>query len=241
MGKWWKKHSIGDKVAIFTLIATILGIAIPVVGFIVGGSKPSLSEVQSSSTTWPTTSTSATTRTSAPDTSLTSDSTAISVTTSAPPAAPRTPVTVELASLEPVRTENFTNGNAVYNTGSISIAGETYPQSVITEIGPCGEGNSNRSVEFLLSRKYSRLHASAGIGDDAVDPTLRVRIQVLGDNRVLYSHNAVLGKALPIVDLNVRSVLRLQIRVNFLSGDPAPGGCVNGVAGLGDPILTQVG
>ena len=239
MGIRWRKLSLSDRVAILGLIVAILGIAIPVFGY-VGRNKRS-SDVQSSSTTWPISAPSTTIMSGrVPDTSQTSEST-IPVTTSAPPVAPRAPVTVELASLEPVARRSFTNGNDAYQPGTISIAGKTYPQSVITEIGPCGGSNSNRSVEFLLGRKYLRLLASAGINDDAVDPTLRVRIQVLGDNRILYSHNAALGKALPTVDLNVRSVLRVQVKVNFISGDSAPGGCVNGLAGLGDPTLTLVG
>ncbi|WP_181771591.1 protein kinase domain-containing protein [Amycolatopsis pittospori] len=124
-----------------------------------------------------------------------------SASVSAPPSSPALPAERYLGELEPVRGQFDSD----HQTGS--VAGKTYLHTVATRIYEC---NDPGSVEYNLSKGFRRLVASAGLDDNSPDSSLKVQLEIFGDDRKLLSTTTVLGKMVP-VDVDLTGVLRLKI------------------------------
>ncbi|ANN17066.1 hypothetical protein SD37_16380 [Amycolatopsis orientalis] len=126
---------------------------------------------------------------------------AVSTSTSAPPGSPSLPAERYLTELAPVR-GSFDSGQ---QTGA--IAGKTYLHTLATRVYECDGADF---AEYNLSKGFRRLVASAGLDDNSPDSTLKVQLEIFGDNRKLLSTTLELNKMVPI-DLDLTGVLRLKI------------------------------
>jgi hypothetical protein len=101
------------------------------------------------------------------------------------------------------------------------VNGRTYHRNVVIEGWDnflCDWRSAYSQIEYNLGRKYRRFTATIGLRDDT--PTNRsVRFDVYGDGPTpLKSKTVKFGESFPI-KVDVTNVLRLKLRVTYVSGD----------------------
>jgi hypothetical protein len=111
-----------------------------------------------------------------------------------------------LAEEEPVEDEIFgpkTRG------GTADIAGNTYPKSVLVDYGT---RFVQATASWNLSKRGGTFRAVIGLSDDSGSQA-RVRVEAVGDGRLLADATVGLGQAVP-VNVSVDGVLRLTLRIS---------------------------
>jgi hypothetical protein len=82
-------------------------------------------------------------------------------------------------------------------------------------------GNSHAYATYVLGRHYSRLKTVVGV-DDSAHSNLRVRIEIVADNKTIFRQDMAKGTA-ATVDLPVSGVYSVTFSVTLLSGDSGYG------------------
>jgi hypothetical protein len=81
---------------------------------------------------------------------------------------------------------------------------------VHTVSGIVQECSASDAVEYLISKGYRALVATAGLDDESADASLKVQLEIFGDGRKLLSTTLGVGKITPI-RVDITNVLRLRI------------------------------
>lgn len=99
------------------------------------------------------------------------------------------------------------DGYSLDTSGTFEADGEVYGSGAKVSFGNA----SPETHEFNLSRDFVRMDGAIGISDDSPDDA-RAKVEVIGDDRELFSTTVKFGETVPF-DANVSGVLRLKIRV----------------------------
>lgn len=125
----------------------------------------------------------------------------------APESATWTPFIGQTPALTSLQTFYRPRLNLAFDGGPLRLAGKTYAKGIAL--------HSRSEVVFRLpSGKFTALQAVAGI-DDRVRPEGNARLQVFGDDKLLWD-GAVTGADDPqVIDVKLQGVRRLRILVDF--------------------------
>ncbi|MEU4806210.1 protein kinase [Actinosynnema sp. NPDC023587] len=170
-----------------------------------------------------------TTTTTTTTTTQSISSTTSGTTTSAPPTATG-PVPVQLDSLKPVAGEWYGS----QHMEGVSVNGTVFPHSLTSVLGDCG--GEKGSVEYNLLRGYLSLEGTLGLSDDARVKETAVRVEVIVDDRPLFTDTVRFAHPVPVkVDLS--GALRLTVQWQL---DAPVKPCQAAELVFGDPRLTGV-
>lgn len=104
--------------------------------------------------------------------------------------------------------------NGSPRTGSKTVNGASYPNSVYRAFGGCTE---SVTYGYDIARNWNRFQATMGIADNSRSDAV-VKYEFYGDGAKLGSTvTSRLGTSTP-VDLAVAGVLRLELRASFVEG-----------------------
>jgi hypothetical protein len=148
--------------------------------------------------------------------------TATASVTSESPSPTSTSITTSAA--EPLYLSDLSSLTGAPYNGEADVNGEYFPRSVQVYLNP-----GPQEVEYDLGRDWQRLQATVGMRDDSASDA-QVRIEMFGDNNLLYSHVFGLGQSEP-VDVDVSNVLRLRLVATLAEGGSGA------TAALGDARL----
>lgn len=99
--------------------------------------------------------------------------------------------------------------------GPLYLNGHVYLNSLVARISGGGREGMSR---YYLGRSYDRLQATIGVDDRETDVNARVIFQFRGDGNVLYtSPQLKLGQE-AVVDINISTVLNLEMVAAVVSG-----------------------
>lgn len=101
-----------------------------------------------------------------------------------------------------------------YDTGSSTVNGQLYTHSLWMSTSGYSDVGVSGSVQWDLSRAYQSVSGVVGLSDSTSSGS-QYRIELLGDNRVLYTKDLGFGQTEDF-SIDVTGVLRLQLRVTKL-------------------------
>lgn len=100
-------------------------------------------------------------------------------------------------------------GSDRYSTGGVTLRGKQYTHGLHEDISCYSEG---RTTAYNLGTHYQRLLATVGQADDASTSDKTLLVEIMGDQKRLWSQKVPFGSSVPI-DIPVTGVLRLEIKV----------------------------
>ena len=104
-------------------------------------------------------------------------------------------------------------------TDPVQANGTTYAHTIDT-YAECDDPSATKNVDYVLGRKYRTLHGYVALRDDNTRTVTIYQVQLVGDGRILYTHRVPYGKTYKI-DVGIKGILRLSLRVTLLTGSGA--------------------
>jgi NPCBM/NEW2 domain len=142
-------------------------------------------------------------------------------------------VSQHLADIEPTQKDYFVN----VSEPDVTVNGDYARKSI--GMHPEQSGDRQTSVIYTIARKYGHLSTAAGISDKSPSGT-SFRLQILGDDRELFSQVVSKGATSSIPDLDISGVYELKFVAQGL-GQALPFGSDfwTPEAVFLDPVVTQ--
>jgi hypothetical protein len=121
-------------------------------------------------------------------------------------------------------------------TGPTTVAGSSYPHSIYTGIGGCAR-NQETKFEYVLSAHWHEFLTTLGLDDESKDSKAIGLFDIYVDGRLVKTTSLGIGERVRI-DLPVKGVIRLALKVTYVKGTIPPGICSEaGTAVWGDARL----
>lgn len=100
------------------------------------------------------------------------------------------------------------------------LGGTLFFNSLSQSVGYLWPSDNTLKAIYSLGRRYSRLKSQIGVSDEEPDLNAEVVFTVLGDGNILYRSNHLKVGIVETVDVDVSSVLTLELRVTRVVADP---------------------
>ena len=203
MGRWWRSSSRGDKIAIIGVLATVLGIVLPIwiaVRPAGGGAPPSTTDGSAA-----TTSTTPDTTADTTDTALDASDTSLDATATSTAAAGTVTRYLSIDSSTTDSQQIPWYAGYVSDQGPQDINGTSYPRN-LTFTWECSSSSENYA-DYNLGRHYENFQAVIGPGDTS---TQTYHFEVWLDGERAYSATLKHGQSRKI-NLPVKDVLSLRV------------------------------
>jgi hypothetical protein len=102
--------------------------------------------------------------------------------------------------------------------GSQPVNGTVYSNSVLGYQSYCGSASRETHADFDLGRRYTTLTGTLGLSDKNRSAALKVRFEILLDNRSMYNETIGAGAA-ESIKISVKDKLRIRLKATFLTQD----------------------